>query len=158
MIPRSLNWSKRASSPACGSALAAPRASLLNRQIIQRFGSYEPFARYGVGELKIGKTITYEVQANWKLLIENFMECYHCAPMHPELCDALPGFRSGKTYGNGDAATYAGDIEAFTVTGKASRPPLKGLRPEDLPRYYVEVLLPTLLINLLDYPTLSHTS
>ncbi len=135
----------------------APADAQLNRQIIQRFGSYEPFARYGVGELKIGKTITYEVQANWKLLIENFMECYHCAPMHPELCDALPGFRSGKTYGNGDAATYARDIEAFTITGKASRPPLKGLRPEDLRRYYGEVLLPNILINLLDDHIVVHT-
>jgi glycine betaine catabolism A len=135
----------------------APADAQLNRQIIQRFGSYEPFARYGVGELKIGKTITYEVQANWKLLIENFMECYHCAPMHPELCDALPGFRSGKTYGNGDAATYAGDIEAFTITGKASRPPLKGLHPEDLRRYYGEVLLPNILINLLDDHIVVHT-
>ncbi len=135
----------------------APADAQLNRQIIQRFGSYEPFARYGVGELKIGKTITYEVQANWKLLIENFMECYHCAPMHPELCDALPGFRSGKTYGNGDAATYAGDIEAFTITGKASRPPLKGLHPEDLRRYYGEVLLPNILINLLDDHVVVHT-
>lgn len=135
----------------------APADAQLNRQIIQRFGSYEPFARYGVGELKIGKTITYEVQANWKLLIENFMECYHCAPMHPELCDALPGFRSGKTYGNGDAATYAGDIEAFTITGKASRPPLKGLHHEDLRRYYGEVLLPNILINLLDDHIVVHT-
>ena len=134
-----------------------PADAQLNRQIIQRFGSYEPFARYGVGDLQIGKTVTYEVQANWKLLIENFMECYHCAPMHPELCDALPGFRSGKAYGNGDAATYAGDIEAFTITGKASRPPLKGLRSEDLRRYYGEVLLPNILINLLDDHVVAHT-
>ncbi len=134
-----------------------PVATQLNPVIVERFGSYEPFARYGIGELKIGKTLTYEVQANWKLLIENFMECYHCGPMHPELCDLLPGFRSGKTYGNGDAAAYAEHIEAFTITGKASRPPLKGLRPEDLHRYYGEVLLPNVLINLLDDHVVVHT-
>src|SRR5947208_16184416 len=117
------------------------------RQFIERFGSYAPFARYGVGKLKADKTITYEVQANWKLLLENFMECYHCGPMHPELCDLLPDFRSGKTYAYGDAATYASDAEAFTITGKASRPPLKGLQPEDLRLYYGEVLLPNILIN-----------
>ena len=134
-----------------------PTDAQLSDQIIRRFGSYKPFARYGVGELKIGKTITYDVRANWKLLIENFMECYHCAPMHPELCDLLPGFRSGKTYGNGDAATYAENAEAFTISGKASRPPLKGLHSEDLRRYYGEVLLPNILINLLDDHVVVHT-
>src|SRR6266702_110789 len=86
-------------------------ASQLNPLIIHRFGNLERFARYGIGELKVGKSISYEIQANWKLLLENFMECYHCGPMHPELCDLLPDFRSGKTYAYGDAATYASDAE-----------------------------------------------
>lgn len=132
-------------------------ASQLNPLIIQRFGGLERFARYSIGELKVGKSISYEVQSNWKLLLENFMECYHCGPMHPELCDLLPGFRSGKTYANGDAATYARDVEAFTMTGKASRPHLKGLQPEDLRLYYGEVLLPNILINLLDDHVVIHT-
>ncbi len=134
-----------------------PVVTQLDPVIIQRFGSYERFDRYGIGELKIGKSISYEVQANWKLLLENFMECYHCGPMHPELCDLLPDFRSGKTYAYGDAATYASDAEAFTITGKASRPPLKGLQPEDLRLYYGEVLLPNILINLLDDHVVVHT-
>src|SRR5947208_5872311 len=121
------------------------------RQFIERFGSYAPFARYDVGKLKAGKTITYEVQANWKLLLENFMECYHCGPMHPELCQLLPAFRSGKSdYLAGDAATLAHTAEAFTITGKASRPPLPGLLPEDLRRYYGIVLEPNMLLNLVD--------
>ena len=32
-------------------------------------------------------------KANWKLIIENFMECYHCATIHPELTEVLPGVR-----------------------------------------------------------------
>ena len=27
----------------------------------------------------------YEVAANWKLLVENYLECYHCPSVHPEL-------------------------------------------------------------------------
>ncbi|MEU3104034.1 aromatic ring-hydroxylating oxygenase subunit alpha [Streptomyces griseoflavus] len=27
----------------------------------------------------------YEVSANWKLLVENYLECYHCPSTHPEL-------------------------------------------------------------------------
>ncbi|HEU5226385.1 MAG TPA: SRPBCC family protein, partial [Ktedonobacteraceae bacterium] len=125
----------------------APVTEQLNQLIEKRFGSYAPFARYGLGTLKVGKTITYSLEANWKLVLENFMECYHCAPMHPELCDLLPGFRSGKSYDGGDAAILGDGVEAFTVTGKASRPPLPGLLAEDLRRYYGEVLLPNILLN-----------
>ena len=135
----------------------APVSEQLNPVILERFGTYEPFARYGIDCLKVGRSITYDIQANWKLLIENFMECYHCSPMHPELCDLLPGFRSGKSYAGGDAATLAEGIEAFSITGKASRPPLKGLRLEDARKYYGEVLLPNLLINLLGDHVVAHT-
>jgi len=136
----------------------APMETQLHTPIIERFGSYAPFARYDVGKLKVGKTITYEVQANWKLLLENFMECYHCGPMHPELCQLLPAFRSGKSdYLAGDAATLANTAEAFTITGKASRPPLPGLLPEDLRRYYGIVLTPNMLLNLLDDHVVIHT-
>jgi len=36
--------------------------------------------------LKLATRITYEVQSNWKLIVENFLECYHCRGNHPELC------------------------------------------------------------------------
>lgn len=32
----------------------------------------------------------FVLQANWKLLLENFLECYHCAPAHPEYCRVNP--------------------------------------------------------------------
>ena len=28
----------------------------------------------------------WPVQANWKLTVENFLECYHCKPAHPQYC------------------------------------------------------------------------
>jgi len=33
---------------------------------------------------------SYEVSANWKLLVENYHECYHCASIHPALCEVTP--------------------------------------------------------------------
>ncbi len=135
----------------------APLASQVDGPIVERFGSYTPFTRYGLGGLKAGKTIEYDVGANWKLVLENFMECYHCGPMHPEFCQLLPGFRSGKTYADGDAAALAEGAEAFTITGKASRPPLRGLLPEDRRRYYGIVLMPNALLNLLDDHVVVHT-
>jgi Rieske 2Fe-2S family protein len=133
-------------------------AEQLQGPIIGRFGSYEPFARYDVGSLSVGKTLVYDVQANWKLLLENFMECYHCGPMHPEFCQLLPAFRSGfADYGEGEAATFAPSVEAFTMTGKASRPTLPGLSSEEQRSYYGIVLLPNMLINLLPDNVVVHT-
>ncbi len=135
-----------------------PIADQLNEIIIERFGSYAPFERYEVGKLKVGKTIVYELKANWKLLLENFMECYHCAPMHPEFCHLLPAFRAGiGDYVDGEAATLAESAEAFTMTGKASRPPLPGLLASELRRYYGIVLNPNMLLNLLDDHVVIHT-
>ena len=50
---------------------------------------------YDVDNLSVGRRIVYDVQANWKLIIENFMECYHCATIHPELTEVLPEFADG---------------------------------------------------------------
>ncbi len=134
-----------------------PIATQVNEPIIERFGSYTLFARYDIGQLKVGKSINYDVHANWKLIVENFMECYHCSPMHPELCQLLPGFRSGQSYLEGEAATLADDVEAFSITGKSNRPKLKGLLPKDLRCYYGIVLLPNILLNLLDDHIVIHT-
>lgn len=41
----------------------------------------EPF---GLEDLKVAHTSRYRVPANWKLAVENYMECYHCAPAHKE--------------------------------------------------------------------------
>ena len=32
---------------------------------------------------------SYDVEANWKVLLENYLECYHCRGQHPELCSSM---------------------------------------------------------------------
>lgn len=39
---------------------------------------------HGWGGAKLAARETYAVRANWKLVEENYMECYHCAPAHVE--------------------------------------------------------------------------
>jgi Rieske 2Fe-2S family protein len=39
---------------------------------------------HGWGRAKVAHRETYSINANWKLAIENYMECYHCQPAHPE--------------------------------------------------------------------------
>ena len=44
----------------------------------------EPMAMFGFDNLKLAAHKAYDIPANWKLAIENYQECYHCATAHPE--------------------------------------------------------------------------
>jgi phenylpropionate dioxygenase-like ring-hydroxylating dioxygenase large terminal subunit len=45
----------------------------------------DPFvSHFAIGRTKIVHRETYPTHGNWKLAVENFRECYHCAPAHPE--------------------------------------------------------------------------
>jgi glycine betaine catabolism A len=46
----------------------------------------ERFARFELVGCKVAHAITYIVKANWKIVLENFVECYHCPSAHPEFC------------------------------------------------------------------------
>jgi phenylpropionate dioxygenase-like ring-hydroxylating dioxygenase large terminal subunit len=48
----------------------------------------KPFA---IDESKVASIKKYRLQANWKLVAENFRECYHCGGAHPEYCSAVIG-------------------------------------------------------------------
>ena len=49
------------------------------------------YAVYDLANARVAAKQTWRVAANWKLAVENFMECYHCAPAHAEYarCHAL---------------------------------------------------------------------
>lgn len=44
----------------------------------------EPMAMFDFDSLKVAAQKVYPISANWKLAVENYSECYHCAPAHPE--------------------------------------------------------------------------
>ncbi len=53
---------------------------------------FEPhLAAYQTDRLKVAVSKTYDCHANWKLLAENFRECYHCHSGHPEYIRAIIG-------------------------------------------------------------------
>tara|TARA_B100001057_G_scaffold418559_1_gene437867 strand:- start:1460 stop:2701 length:1242 start_codon:yes stop_codon:yes gene_type:complete len=48
----------------------------------------EPFiSLHGLDRAKIAIRKEYEIEGNWKLALDNFHECYHCHPSHPEYCE-----------------------------------------------------------------------
>ena len=47
-------------------------------------------APYACGTLVLADRHSYEVAANWKVIAENYHECYHCPLIHPQLCEVSP--------------------------------------------------------------------
>ena len=50
----------------------------------RHFRKYLDF--HGIEDAKIARRLELPTDANWKLVVENFIECYHCIPSHPEYC------------------------------------------------------------------------
>jgi Rieske 2Fe-2S family protein len=74
-------------------------------------------ALYGWEDARIACRRTYRVAANWKLVMENYHECYHCGPAHPEFSVlhalARPNNRALST--EPDAHTGLADFEAWAA-------------------------------------------
>jgi Rieske 2Fe-2S family protein len=128
---------------------AAPLADQVQPQIRDRMGDLATFDRYDIGALRLGDRIEYDVASNWKSVVENFMECYHCASIHPELTEALPTFASGYgtvSGGVGAGAELAEDVAGFSMSGRAVRPRLPGLLDSDDRLFYGIVLRPNAFV------------
>ncbi|MGW0520358.1 aromatic ring-hydroxylating oxygenase subunit alpha [Crossiella sp. NPDC003009] len=125
-------------------------AGTVQQAITERLGSLAAIDSYTIDQLTVGRRIVYDVRANWKLIVENFMECYHCATIHPELTEVLPEFADGYAaqYYVGHGAEFGQDIQGFTVDGSPGFEPLPGLREDQDRRYYAITVKPQVFINL----------
>ncbi|MFC8918562.1 aromatic ring-hydroxylating dioxygenase subunit alpha [Streptomyces sp. NPDC047821] len=125
---------------------------------VERLGDVASLERYRTEELALGRRISYEVSANWKLLVENFMECYHCATIHPELTEVLPEFAEGYAaqYYVGHGAVFGEDVQGFTVDGGAGFARLPEVTAGQDRRYYAITVKPTVFINLVPDHVILH--
>jgi glycine betaine catabolism A len=126
--------------------------------VAERLGGLDAIEHYETQDLEVGKRITYDVNANWKLIIENFMECYHCATIHPELTEVLPEFADGfaAQYFVGHGAQFAEDAQGFTVDGSEGFGRLPGVADDQDRRYYAITVKPTVFINLVPDHVIVH--
>jgi len=61
------------------------------RDIDEHFGNLgEISSPYETERLVTAATHSYTINANWKIVVENYNECYHCSSIHPELCEVTP--------------------------------------------------------------------
>jgi Rieske 2Fe-2S family protein len=113
--------------------------------------SITAFERYRMEELRIGVRIVYEVEANWKIVVENYNECLHCPSVHPELVQVVPLFRFGEVWDEetrDDGNRMVEGATSFTATGRSELPRLPDLAPEDYEMYYGTYEFPNLMLNL----------
>jgi len=126
--------------------------------VVERLGDLAAIEAYQVEDLEVGRRISYDVKANWKLIIEDFMECYHCATIHPELTEVLPEFAGGYAaqYYVGHGAEFADDVQGFTIDGSAGLDRLPGVAEDQDRRYYAITVKPTVFINLVPDHVIVH--
>ncbi|AOS62179.1 aromatic ring-hydroxylating oxygenase subunit alpha [Actinoalloteichus hymeniacidonis] len=126
--------------------------------VTERLGTPAAVQRYRVEELALGRRISYDVAANWKLIVENFMECYHCATIHPELTEVLPEFAEGYAaqYYVGHGAEFAAEARGFTVDGRPGFDSLPDIAPDQDRRYYAATIRPQVFLNLVPDHVILH--
>jgi len=125
------------------------------------------FSHWNMSILRSAKRIEYDVRANWKLIFENYSECYHCPGVHPalskltpydsaenDLCEGpfLGGFMS---INKGKSLTMSGNACALGVNGIADPDPAHARLPRrshaeagDRDRVFYYSIFPNMLLSM----------
>jgi phenylpropionate dioxygenase-like ring-hydroxylating dioxygenase large terminal subunit len=100
-------------------------------------------------KLRSAKRIDYNVQANWKLIFENYSECYHCPGVHPTLSKLSPydsaenDLTEGPFLGGFMRITKGNSL---TMSGKSCALPIGDFR--DFDRIFYYSIFPNMLLSL----------
>lgn len=130
----------------------------LSAQLADLPGKFGP---WGMRDLRLYKRISYEVRANWKLIVTNYNECLHCPVLHP-LLNKMTSYLSGdneQPHQNyiGGSMNFKDGVETMSLDGKRRRSFLPGLSSAQRceVRYYA--VYPNLLLSLHPDYVMTHT-
>ena len=125
----------------------APRAS---RTCSTSLGEVpERLVRYPLDRLVVGRRIVYEVRANWKVVAENYNECYHCAGRASRAGPAGAGVRPRRRRpGLGRRRPAARGRVDVHRHGHDEPAPFAGLDEDEQVRHKGELVYPNLMISL----------
>jgi Rieske 2Fe-2S family protein len=108
---------------------------------------------YRMGELVRGPRLEYEVAANWKLICENYSECYHCPSVHPQLARLTEligrnerAIEVGECF-NGGPMRLRDGIETMSGSGRSPLTRITGLSDAEARLVHYYVIYPTLLLT-----------
>jgi Rieske 2Fe-2S family protein len=109
-------------------------------------------AGYELERLRVAGRHEYEVAANWKILTENYHECYHCPVIHPELCSVSPP-ASGENYPAsgawvGGTMDLREGMDTMSLDGTSGGVALRGLDAAALRTVIYLNVFPNVLVSL----------
>ncbi len=109
------------------------------------------FADWNLPQLRSARRINYDVQANWKLIFENYSECYHCPGVHPALSKISPydsaenDLSEGQFLGGFMAITEG---QSLTMSGKACARPVGEAAGQHQARVFYYSIFPNMLLSM----------
>ncbi|HEX2450252.1 MAG TPA: aromatic ring-hydroxylating dioxygenase subunit alpha, partial [Gemmatimonadales bacterium] len=110
------------------------------------------FTRFNLATLRSHRRIDYALQCNWKLVVQNYSECYHCPLVHPALVKLSPPTSGENDLFRGPFLGGYMDIvdasESLTMSGRVCGVSVGDLSPEDHRRVYYYSLFPNMLLSL----------
>lgn len=107
--------------------------------------------RSGAQDLVLARSIAYDVHANWKLIFENYSECYHCPTVHPAL-NRLTPYRGASNESHdgpilGGPMGLADGIESMSISGRRAGCWLPGLSAEDRRAVFYFTVFPSCFLS-----------
>jgi Rieske 2Fe-2S family protein len=109
-------------------------------------------APYAPRDLTVVARHDYELATNWKIIVENYQECYHCPMIHPELCRVSPPTSGSDVAleGNWMAGWMDLSVDAQTMSldGRSDGVAIPGLSEQELRTVMYVVGFPNLLVSL----------
>ncbi len=107
------------------------------------------FEKWDMGRLRTARKVLYDVAANWKIIAQNYSECYHCPLVHPDLADRTPylGGMNDLTEGPFLGGYMNMNYPSLTISTQRAADPLPGLQGDDLGRVYYYTVFPNALIS-----------
>lgn len=137
----------------CQDPAAAPLA--------ERFADFPDLSVHALATLVPGAAHEYTVDSNWKLIGENYNECYHCASAHPQLhrlsADAnLDGFDHRGKHFTGGPMTIKSPYQSMTMDGYTKRALLPGMDQHQPPLTLYFHLFPNLLLSIAPDYAMAH--
>ena len=109
------------------------------------------FSPWKLATLRSAKRIDYDIRANWKLMFQNYSECYHCLGVHPELSKISPydSAENDLTKGPflGGFMRIASD-KSLTMSGNACALPVGNFGDEDFRFVFYYSIFPNMLLSL----------
>jgi glycine betaine catabolism A len=110
-------------------------------------------APYTPERLVVGASHTYDIRANWKIVVENYLECYHCSSIHPELCHVTPPESDQDFPEPASGAWTGGPMElrehasTMSLSGESLGVTIPALPAERARQVAYAALLPNILIS-----------